>query len=556
MKRRVRIPILLVLFCFLTIPFKSCVDSDDYDFDKLSEKVDWQPNFVAPVGFGEYSLWYLLNQHEELPEDQTIVLGDDGLIHIKYTEEGIFEYEASEVLDFPTQTNNILNLDLGVPVIGIPSINLPQTVGPILQPFSISTDDANIILKEATVNSVLNFRLNNPLNTTVDLEVSLLSGTQAGAPVVKTYTVAANALDQRETLDLTNLLLAFKEPLTVANTVELQFNATINKEIGGATVVGTGDLNIQYQVGNIDLILAKGDFGNQTIDIGSGDIDMDVDFWDDVDGEFTFADPRININFNNTVGVPFKILANMTGANSDGVSLNLDPDPQLPLYPTSEAEVLVGIDASIVYNKDNSQIVPFMALPPSGNITYSGSVRINENLDGSRYDPLASGNNINIVSGTSSISADLDMDIPLNFMADNLSISDTIDEVDIDDAEKMIKAAVIITSENGLPLDVKIESVLFTDASFTVLSTISDESIIKAAGVTASGEVDPSTIEKVINTIELTADQIKSLNDTENIIIKAAVSTTNDGTNPSVKLKGTDKLKFSISVNAQLDLSK
>lgn len=556
MKRRVRIPILLVLFCFLTIPFKSCVDSDDYDFDKLSEKVDWQPNFVAPVGFGEYSLWYLLNQHEELPEDQTIVLGDDGLIHIKYTEEGIFEYEASEVLDFPTQTNNILNLDLGVPVIGIPSTNLPQTVGPILQPFSISTDDANIILKEATVNSVLNFRLNNPLNTTVDLEVSLLSGTQAGAPVVKTYTVAANALDQRETLDLTNLLLAFKEPLTVANTVELQFNATINKEIGGATVVGTGDLNIQYQVGNIDLILAKGDFGNQTIDIGSGDIDMDVDFWDDVDGEFTFADPRININFNNTVGVPFKILANMTGANSDGVSLSLDPDPQLPLYPTSEAEVLAGIDASIVYNKDNSQIVPFMALPPSGNITYSGSVRINENLDGSRYDPLASGNNINIVSGTSSISADLDMDIPLNFMADNLSISDTIDEVDIDDAEKMIKAAVIITSENGLPLDVKIESVLFTDASFTVLSTISDESIIKAAGVTASGEVDPSTIEKVINTIDLTADQIKSLNDTENIIIKAAVSTTNDGTNPSVKLKGTDKLKFSISVNAQLDLSK
>ncbi|MDE5424081.1 hypothetical protein L3073_17845 [Ancylomarina sp. DW003] len=556
MKRRVRIPILLVLFCFLTIPFKSCVDSDDYDFDKLSEKVDWQPNFVAPVGFGEYSLWYLLNQHEEELKDQTIVLGSDGLIHIKYTEEGIFEYEASEVLDFPTQTNNILNLDLGVPVIGIPSINLPQTVGPILQPFSISTDDANIILKEATVNSVLNFRLNNPLNTTVDLEVSLLSGTQAGAPVVKTYTVAANALDQRETLDLTNLLLAFKEPLTVANTVELQFNATINKEIGGATVVGTGDLNIQYQVGNIDLILAKGDFGNQTIDIGSGDIDMDVDFWDDVDGEFTFADPRININFNNTVGVPFKILANMTGANSDGVSLSLDPDPQLPLYPTSEAEVLAGIDASIVYNKDNSQIVPFMALPPSGNITYSGSVRINENLDGSRYDPLASGNNINIVSGTSSISADLDMDIPLNFMADNLSISDTIDEVDIDDAEKMIKAAVIITSENGLPLDVKIESVLFTDASFTVLSTISDESIIKAAGVTASGEVDPSTIEKVINTIELTADQIKSLNDTENIIIKAAVSTTNDGTNPSVKLKGTDKLKFSISVNAQLDLSK
>ena len=126
----------------------------------------------------------------------------------------------------------------------------------------------------------------------------------------------------------------------------------------------------------------------------------------------------------------------------------------------------------------------------------------------------------------------------------------------IDDAEKMIKAAIIITSENGLPLDVKIENIFFTDADYTVLSTISDESIIKAAGVTATGEVDASTITKEVSRIELTEDQIKSLNDTENIIIKAAMSTTNDGTNPYVKLKGTDKLKFSIAVNAQLDLSK
>ncbi|RRG24664.1 hypothetical protein DWB61_01215 [Ancylomarina euxinus] len=534
------------------MPFKSCVDSDDYDFDKLSDKVDWQPNFVAPVGYGEYNLWYLLNQHEAVLDDQTIVLGEDGLIHIKYMEKDIFSYEASEVLGFPDQSSNFLNLDLNVPAIGIPSANLPQIVGPFPETFSVSTDDAAVILKEVNVNSVLNFTLSNPLNTEVDLKVSLLSGTKDGSTVVETYVVAANAVAQTESLDLTNLIIQFEEPLTVSNFIEISFEATIKPNTG--TVTGTGDLNIQYQVGNIELIMAKGDFGDQTIDIGSGDIDLGVDFWDDIDGNFTFADPRINIKFDNEVGVPFLVTANMTASNSDGLTLSLDPDNQLPNYPKTEAEVLAGIEASILYNKDNSGIVDFMALPPSGNISYSGSVRINQNLDGTRYNPLAVGNNINIVSGNSSISAELEMDIPMDFKADNLSISDTINEIDINDADKMLKAAIIITSENGLPLDVKIENIFFTDAAYIVLSTISNESIIKAAGVTVTGEVDPSTITKEVSRIELTEAQIKSLNDTENIIIKAVLSTYDEG-KQSVKLQGTDKLKFSIAVNAQLDLS-
>ena len=93
------------------------------------------------------------------------------------------------------------------------------------------------------------------------------------------------------------------------------------------------------------------------------------------------------------------------------------------------------------------------------------------------------------------------------------------------------------------------------DATYNELSTIPSQNIIKAAGVTATGEVDPSSIEKVVSTIDLTADQIKSLNETENIIIKASVNTSNAGAT-SVKLKGIDKLKFTISVNAQLDLTK
>jgi len=551
MKSKFRIHILLVLFCFLTMPFQSCVDSDDYDFDKLSDNIDWQPDLVAPVGYGEYSLWYLLNQHEAVPEDQTIFLGDDGLIHIKYMEEAIFTYEASEVLDFPDQTAYTFDLNLGVPAVGIPSASLPITAGPFIETFGMSTVNAGIILKEINLSSTLEFTLTNPLNTTVDLEVSLISGSQGGVPVTETYTIEANAVNQTEVLDLTDLFLTFNEPLSLANEIDIRFNATITPN--GSTVTGSGPLGIQYQVGNVDLILAQGDFGDQMIDIGSGDIDLGVEFWEDIDGDFTFADPRIKLVLNNKVGVPFELTAEMTGQNAEGISqdLNLKAPLTLEDYPKTEAQVDAGVIGTMSIDNTNSDIVALMALPPSGNMTYSGNVKINPN----NYDPLAAGNDINIISGTSSISADLEMDIPMDLKADNLTFSDTINEVDIDDADKIMQAKLIIGSENGLPLDVKIEEVYFTDANYTVLSTLSNESVIDAAPVNeTTGEVDPAGIKKVINEIVLNQEQILSLNDTENIIIKAVASTYDEG-NVSVKLKGSDKLKFSVAIGAKLDLS-
>jgi len=533
------------------MPFKSCVDSDDYDFDKLSEKVDWQPVFIAPVGFGEYSLWYLLNQHEAELEDRTIVLGEDGLIHIKYMEKDIFNYDASEVLDFPDQDPNPLSFDLSK----YPSGSLPFPSDENLDPkpvsFDIKADAADIILTQLKLDTKIGFTVSNPVDKTIKLNVILEEGSIDGTkPASMNFDILPNANNQKLEWDLNDLVFTFKTP-DVSNTLNITFEATILADASGNIVSNGHDLDIIYQLADIDFKLAKGDFGVQTIDVGSGVIDMGVDFWADIDGNFNFADPRINITFNNKIGVPFEINANMAGSNSDGDVMSLDPESQEPNYPKTEADVETGVESVITYDRENSNIVPFMALPPSGDIAYSGTVILN-----SEYVDIV--NSPNIISGTSSVSADLEMDIPLDFNADNLSISDTINDVDIDDAEKIMEAKLIITSENGLPLDVKIDKIYFTDINYVKLDSLHNVSIIEAAGVNeVTGEVDPTTIKQVISDVELSEKQILSLNDTENIIIKAAVNTyvNDEGTQVSVKLKGTDKIKFSIAVSAKADLS-
>ncbi|NOU62042.1 hypothetical protein [Marinifilum caeruleilacunae] len=539
-KSRFLIPLLCGL---LAITAQSCFDSDDYDMDRLSDKVEWTPNMIAPVGYGTYSLWYLLNEHELDPNDQTIFLEGNDLV-IRHREDDIFTYDASSVLSFPNQLSQGFALPL--PPVGLP--------GPIPIPvqndtYRISTGFAGVILSQVDVDANLQFTFDNPLNADISLDISLPNGTIGGALATQNFTIPANTNGHVENFDLTGLSLTFPTPSS-DNEVALQFEGEILDN--GGVISGTGALAIQYQIQNINFQLAYGDFGQQSIDIGTGNIDMDVDFWDDIDGEYRFSNPKIHVHLRNSVGVPFAINANITGYSSSGGSQALNPLPLQPNnYPKTLADVLDAPNLeTITYDNTNSDIVDLMALPPSDRLDYMGNVSLNPNVVDIATEP-------NIISNTSRIDADIEIEIPLEFTATNLTLKDTIDDIDIDDADKIMNAAVVITAENGYPLDVTIESIQLTDAAFDVIDEITDNEVIDAASVYTSGpmigEVDPASIKQVSHEIALTQSQIANLNLAENIIINALVSTENGGI--PVKLKGDYELKFTISVQAQLDLS-
>lgn len=539
-----------LLICgLLALTAQSCFDSDDYDMDRLSDKVDWTPNMIAPVGYGTYSLWYLLNEHELDPNDQTIFLENNDLI-IRHREDDIFSYGVDEVLEFPNQVSQDLNYPLGnFP--GIPWGSLPINPLNFSQTVTVDAGDPNIILSELQLDAIFEFTLSNPLNTNVDLTVTFPSITEGGSIVTTTISIPAGATNHSANIHLTNAIVGFNNPYTPSNEFDINFSVFINDN-ASSIINGSGDIGIDLTVQNIDFDYAMGDFGQQTIDIGTGDFDMDVDFWDDVDGEYRFTNPKIHIHLRNSVGVPFEINANITGYSSAGASQDLNP---LPLQPANYPKTLADVqdtpnEETITYDKDNSEIVDLMALPPSDRLDYFGNVSLNPNTVDIASEP-------NIISSSSRIDADIEIEIPLEFTATNLTLKDTIDDIDIDDADKIMNAAIVITAENGYPLDVTIQSIQLTDASYDIIDEILDNEIIDAALVYTSGpmtgEVDPDSIKEVSHEIKLTQTQIENLNQTENIIINALVSTENGGI--PVKLKGDYELKFTISVQAQLDLS-
>ncbi|MGQ1910795.1 hypothetical protein ACT3CE_13525 [Marinifilum sp. RC60d5] len=544
------IPMLMIGILAITV--QSCFDADDYDMDRLSENVDWTPNMIVPVGYGTYSLWYLLNEHETNPEDQSIFLDTEGILHIIHTEKKIFSYDVNEVINIPNQAPIDLNFSLPDLSAGVPYASLP-VINSQAKYITINTSQLDVILSELDINTNIRFLFTNPLNTEVELTVSLPSCTQSGISVNQTYTIAANAVNQEENLNLNNLNIKFAEPYSNNNIIDLDFDIAIQNNASGI-ISGSGIIDVNLTFENVDFLLAQGDFGTQNISIGSGNIDLDVDFWDDIEGEYTFADPKIKVHLRNSVGIPFQINANMIGYNTQGDYQALNPLPIQPVnYPKTVADVNdTPNEETITYDKYNSDIVEIMALPPSDRIEYAGFVQLNPNAVDIATSP-------NIVSNNSRIDADLEIDIPLNFSATNLMLRDTINDIDIDDAEKIINAAIVVTAENGYPLDVKIDKIYLTDETYTFLDSITDNEVIDAAevfpaGHANEGEVNNASIAEISHEIKLSKTQIEHLNNTENLIINASVNTSGDGTQ-AVILKGDYELKFAISVQAQLDLN-
>ncbi|BAX79995.1 hypothetical protein [Labilibaculum antarcticum] len=541
----------LFLSCVLVISTQSCFDGDDYDFDKLSEKVDWTPNMIVPVGYGTYSLWYLLNQHEANPADQTLVLDAEGMLHIKYMEEDIFSYNVDEVLNFPDQSAIDLSYSLPNISVGVPHGSLPET-NPQTDQIQIITGNSGVLLYELDLNTDIRFVLSNPLNTTVELFVSIPNGTAGGTPVSEKFTLTANETNHVETLNLANLNLLFNTPHTTNNDLDITFDVNILDN--GGLITSTGDLGIELTFQNIDFLLAQGDFGNQNITLDAGNFDMNVDFWDDIEGDYLFADPRINLYMENSVGIPFQINADITGYATDGTMASLNPIPEAQFQnpPSTISEVNIGVKDTLTYDKNNSDIVALMALPPSDRLEYFGSIALNP-VGAIAPTPTAP----NIISNSSAINVDIEIDVPLDFTATNLVLRDTVNDIDISDADKIMNAAVVIVTENGYPLNVSINKIYFTDAAYNVIDSISDNQVIDAAEVFTSGdqmgEVDPALVTEVEHQIQLTQSQIENLNLTKNLIINAGVSTENGGV--AVKLKGDYELKFTISVQAQIDLN-
>ena len=327
-----------------------------------------------------------------------------------------------------------------------------------------------IKLKKLTLKTgTINFTISSAMTVDMEMKIKLPRGIKDNDTLQTTINIP-NGQTINYAWHITGSTLDLFSPATSTyNSLLAEFEVSVSS--GGSYINYASGQTISVTAGfaNLELDYAEGNFGQMEVKLDSGNFDIGTDFfefYDKVDGEFSLTNPSMGLTLKSSIGIPAQLDLQVTGIDKIGNTSSLDAEKQSINYPktVSEGEV----ETVISYNKDNSNIVGLLDLPPDESISYKGSVKLNPD------DTTVSNN---FIYGDSKVSGGLFFEVPFQISAKDMSYSDTtnLDSFDssYEDFNDYFKSAEMsMQFTSGLPLGLSVIISFLDDSSNTPLVTL------------------------------------------------------------------------------------
>ena len=492
----------------------SCGDADLFDTDKWTNEIEgWEPGVSLKVLQGSFTLWDLINQGD----DDVVVKEGNDLI-IQYTEEGIYHIDIGQVFDMPAED---LEFSYSYTIPGMVSGVHLVLDHPLEIEFQTSTtlkevpDGCELKKIQASAHFVL-----PEIGYPYEIEATFPDIEMNGEILHIKESVPATG---SESIDLNDFILT----LDAEKKVDLEVNIVIP----AGTEVTNPALDLIFGLNNLNFKKAEGKITVDPIAIDPDKFNMDIDFLDEIGGKFKFTKPELNIILRNKgIGVPMSVDATFYGQNAEGDTLTLKLEEGKELLTLGNKSNIVLSD-TLGLNKDNSNIVDFLSLPPTGDISYQGTVTVNPQ-----------GDEDNVIYSDGEIDLDAYVRIPFALSAEGLNYKDTLNDIDIDPkyADKIKEGVITITAVNGLPLNLRIPTLVLLGENGEKLESLT---AVKGRDIIQAANGKESVLE-----FNLTQAQAKKLGQTENILLEVKASTTN---NQEVVVAADAKLSFDLKLVAK-----
>ncbi len=372
---------------------------------------------------------------------------------------------------------------------------------PSLKGFSAVLKNGNLMVKTT-----------NNSNVTGSIHFVLPEIKKSGVPVE-----AVIPLDGSTTsIDLSQADINLSsDPTQPYNRIPYTYSLQVNGTTGYVDFASTDYVRTDATLNSLNFKSVTGDFGKRIITIDPGKFDMNVDVLNRIDGSFKLTNPTISLFIRNSIGMPAAVNLNLTGTSKAGTTASLNP-------PVFDIPVPANLNAGIatktvVFDKQNSNIVNFIALPPTSQISYSGQVNFNTK------DPVTA-QNPNFLDLDAVFGLDLLMELPLELQISNLAFKDTTNLSG--DYKKIESADLIINAQNGIPLDVDMQ-LFFLDSMKTQIGLSRKMKILSAATVDATGAITPVQSSQ---TFSLDQTEMASFSKAKSIVFTGTVSSPSGGT--------------------------
>jgi hypothetical protein len=211
----------------------------------------------------------------------------------------------------------------------------------------------------------------------------------------------------------------------------------------------------------------------------------------------------------------------------------------LPVPEKIDQGIITG---NISYDKQNSNIVEFIALPPTGEIDYAGQIEFNKTNTVTAQNP-------NFMDTDASLSIDLGLNLPMELQINKLGFKDTtsISGKDFNDVES---ADLIINALNGIPLDIDLQLLFVDTITGHQFGASKSTKVLSAAKVNAQGEISPVQSSQ---TFSLDQTEMVNLRKANGLVLSGTVSSP-DGGATVAPLYSDSEIKLNVVVKSKVNI--
>jgi len=386
-------------------------------------------------------------------------------------------------------------------------------------------------------NGLLSIRVTNTSQLTGNINFTLPGIKRNGAIVSSSIPLNGTTT----TIDLSGADINFAaDPAQPYNRIPYTYSLQVNKSSGYINYSSTNYLKMEITLTNLDFKSIQGDFGKRQIQIDNGQFAMNVDFLNKLAGSFKLANPSLNLIIRNSIGMQATVSMNFTGSNKDGQTAALNPPAfDIPVPANLSAGVATK---SVLINRQNSNIVNFVALPPTGQISYSGKADFNATTPVTQQNP-------NFLDVDATFAIDLAMTLPLELQTSNLEFRDTA-SVTKGDYDKVQSAELTINAKNGIPLNVDLQLFFIDTISKVQFGQSVKTTILTAAQVDAQGNITPVQSSK---TFTLDATEMDNLRKANGIVFSGTISSPSGGTG-TASILSDSKIELNAVIKSKVKL--
>jgi hypothetical protein len=330
------------------------------------------------------------------------------------------------------------------------------------------------------------------------------------------------------------------DPAVPYNRIPYSYKIQVENSDSYIDYSSTDAIKLDITLTNLEFRNVLGDFGNRNVVFDPGTFMVDI--FDKINGTLKVSNPTLSLILHNSIGMPAEVNLAMSASNKSGQTVSLQRNPPGFSIPVP-ADILAGTSTEVVeFNKQNSNIINFMALPPNGNISYSGSVDFNKNNVVTALHP-------NFFDDKAALSIDVAMDLPLELQINTLTFNDT-SGITGTDFDKFENAELVINAKNEIPLDVEMQLFFVDTISKKQYGTSKKTRILSAAQVNNTGDYIPIESSQVFS---LEKSDLENLRKSNGIVFRGTVISP-AGENSVVTILSDSKIDMNVVIKSKLNL--